>query len=146
MTDIEDIGTGLAVAIKAVLNLDKRLSALEGDGMQKKCGEAAKANGWHDAYNSMTDPATRRDHIITKTMLIVSELAEAVEELRDGHTPTEVYFQLDGKPEGFSVELADAVIRSYDLAEMIGVDLDSLIEEKLEYNKTRGQMHNGKVV
>ena len=78
-------------------------------------------------------------------MLIVSELAEAVEELRDGHTPTEVYFQLDGKPEGFPVELADAVIRSYDLAEMVGVDLDSLIEEKLNFNKQRGYKH-GKTV
>lgn len=144
MTDIEDIGTALPLVIKSVFELDERLKALETDNMQSRCGAAAKANGWHEAYENMPEEY-KRDHIITKVMLIVSELAEAVEELRDGFAPDETYYSDGGKPEGFAVELADAVIRAYDLAEMVGVDLDSLIEEKVSYNKTRGYKH-GKTV
>ena len=144
MTDIEDIGTALPLVIKSVFELDERLKAIETGNMQRRCGAAAKANGWHEAYENMPEEY-KRDHIITKVMLIVSELAEAAEELRDGFAPDETYYSDGGKPEGFAVELADAVIRSYDLAEMVGVDLDSLIEEKLEFNKTRGYKH-GKTV
>ena len=144
MTDIEDIGTALPLVIKSVFELDERLKAVETDNMQSRCGAAAKANGWHEAYENMSEE-DKRDHIITKVMLIVSELAEAAEELRDGFAPDETYYSDGGKPEGFAVELADAVIRAYGLAEMLGVDLDSLIEEKLDFNKTRGRMHNGKL-
>lgn len=144
MTDIEDIGTALPLVIKSVFELDERLKAVETDNMQSRCGAAAKANGWHEAYENMSEE-DKRDHIITKVMLIVSELAEAAEELRDGFAPDETYYSDGGKPEGFAVELADAVIRAYGLAEMLGVDLDSLIEEKFSYNKTRGYKH-GKTV
>ena len=144
MTDIEDIGTALPLVIKSVFELDERLKALETDNMQSRCGAAAKANGWHEDYENIPEEY-KRDHIITKAMLIVSELAEAVEELRDGFAPDETYYSDGGKPEGFAVELADAVIRSYDLAEMLGLDLDARISEKLEFNKTRGYKH-GKTV
>lgn len=46
-------------------------------------------------------------------MLIVSELAEALEAHRDGQDP--VYYEIEGgKPEGAAIELADAVIRCLD--------------------------------
>jgi len=49
-------------------------------------------------------------------VLVCSEICEAHEELRDGHTPTEIYYSHDGqKPEGFPVEIADAIIRILDI-------------------------------
>lgn len=45
------------------------------------------------------------------------------------------------KPEGFVVELADAVIRVLDLAGALGVDLESAMLAKHDYNKSRPYRH-----
>lgn len=74
-------------------------------------------------------------------MLIVGELAEAQEELRSGHTVSEVYYAESGKPEGFGIELADAAIRILDLAEHCGMDLAALMAEKHRYNVGRPYKH-----
>lgn len=82
-------------------------------------------------------------------MLVVTELAEAFEEYRDNHGVQEVYFQEDHhgnmKPEGFPVELADTVIRIFDIAEAFGIDLESEIARKVEFNRMRPFKHGGKV-
>lgn len=68
----------------------------------------------------------------TKMALIHSEISEAFEgffnSAKDDHLPTR---------EAAEVELADAFIRIMDLAEKMGFDLMSAINEKQEYNKTR---------
>lgn len=65
-------------------------------------------------------------------MLIVSEIAEAMEGerkgLQDDHLPHRLMAE---------VELADALIRIFDYAGMQGYDLGGAFAEKLEYNKTR---------
>lgn len=86
-----------------------------------------------------------------KLALVHSELGEATEELRkltpnptgeDGIPgPEYVYYRDDGKPEGFGMELADAVIRIMDIAAHCGIPLIDNILEKHEYNKTRPYMH-----
>lgn len=45
------------------------------------------------------------------------------------------------KPEGWAVELADAVIRIADLCGHEGIDLEAIIREKMEYNATRPYKH-----
>jgi hypothetical protein len=75
-----------------------------------------------------------------RLQLIGDELSEAHEELRSGHTWTEVYYDGD-KPEGFSIELADAQIRIWDLAQTRKVDLASAVLEKMAFNETRPRKH-----
>lgn len=105
--------------------------------------------------------------------LIHSELSEALEEFRNGHKATEVYYpkppeqdildelladkiitqaefdKMGGepklpKPEGVPIEIADAVIRIADLCGYLGIDLEEAIRIKTEYNKTRATRHGGK--
>jgi hypothetical protein len=49
------------------------------------------------------------------------------------------------KPEGFPVELADAVIRILDLASWLGIDIGAVMDMKIAYNKTRPHLHGRKV-
>lgn len=73
------------------------------------------------------------------TMLIVSELAEAVEEERSGRD--DMWYGDDGKPEGVDVELVDALIRLLDLLGSRYVDVDLIMREKRAYNATRPKKH-----
>ena len=61
-----------------------------------------------------------------------SELSEALEghrkNLQDDHLPHRKMLE---------VELADCIIRIFDLAAGLGLDLNGAFWEKLEYNKTR---------
>ena len=70
--------------------------------------------------------------------LIISEVAEAIEAVRSGKAP---YYLENGKPEGQLAEMADVVIRVADLCGSRGWDLQTAIEEKLKFNKTRPQKH-----
>lgn len=74
--------------------------------------------------------------------LIHSEVSEALEAWRENQPA--LWFGKGGKPEGWGVELADTVIRILDVCEVEGLDLQALIEQKMEYNKTRPYRHGGK--
>jgi len=71
----------------------------------------------------------------SKLMLMVSEIAEALEVIRHPESATE----------SLDIELADAIIRIADYAGFAGIDLDSAIASKSSYNKTRPDKH-GKVI
>lgn len=79
---------------------------------------------------------------LEKIALIMSELGEAVEEIRKGTPPR--YFE-GMKPEGTLVELADAVIRIADMCGYYGWDLEEAIKIKMTYNATRPYKH-GKTI
>ncbi len=79
-----------------------------------------------------------------KLMLIVTEVAEAMEDYRAGVDLVSMTVADDGKVNGFPAELADIMIRIADLAGHLGIDLDFAIRQKMAYNKTRPIRH-GKV-
>jgi len=89
-----------------------------------------------------TEPKTFGDVIA----LCHSELSEALEEFRNGRKPTEIYYSDGGKPEGIPIELADVVIRVFDFCGKEGIDIESAILEKHNFNKTRPTRHGGKVI
>lgn len=99
------------------------------------------------------------EHVIPRSlMLIVTEVAEAMEAYRDygfnvddERTIMDVVekAQNDGatadcKPEGMASELADVIIRVGDLAEHLGIDLDRAVTLKMAYNASRPYRHGGK--
>lgn len=99
-----------------------------------KSHRMAKEKGWWN-------PAKSTGELIA---LIHSELSEALEEYRNGHNLNEIYYSDEGKPEGFPVEIADAVIRIADMCGAYGIDLEITIAEKMYYNQTRSYRHGNK--
>ena len=78
-------------------------------------------------------------------MLMVSELAEAMEEWRNWHEPND--WRVDhGKPEGIPVELADVVIRILSFCAKFDINLQQAVLDKMAFNETRPHRHGGKRV
>ena len=99
--------------------------------LQMKChGAARDAGWWGDAQgNSVTaNPLC----FSNKLCLIHSEISEAMEGDRKGLMDDKLPHR-----EMREVELADAVIRIFDLAGAYGMDLGGAIAEKLVYNAQR---------
>ena len=102
--------------------------------LQREIYENAKAHGWWD------EPRTFGDVIA----LCHSELSEALEAFRNGEAM--VWVNDNGKPEGVAVELADCIIRILDWAGHNDMDMETIIRDKHEYNKTRPYRHGGKAL
>lgn len=112
---------------------------------QEHVHRIAREHGWWPEIDDGREPSPT--DINSRLMLIVSEVAEACEDLRDGSSLSEVRVRFgDKKPVGFAVELADVVIRVMDLAGALGIDLQRAIELKTEYNAKRPFRHGGKAL
>jgi len=78
-------------------------------------------------------------------LLAISEICEAQEELRDGRGTNEVYYQTlntgtgsTNKPEGFPVEIADAIIRLLDIGAKFEFDFEDLSDvESADYSDSK---------
>lgn len=103
------------------------------NGLVKTAHKAAADKGFWDTKPNLGE----------KIALIHSELSEALEEVRAGHAPDEVY-EVDGKPEGMPIELADVVIRVADLCGYYGIDLNAAVDRKFTYNERRPAKHGKK--
>ena len=98
------------------------------------CYAGSRAAGWHN------DPETGQPRTMAQNKALFpvrialchSELSEALEgdrkNVMDDHIPTRPVAE---------VELADTVIRVFDLAGAMGYDLGGAIAEKLAFNRTR---------
>lgn len=102
----------------------------------EECCEIAKSKGWYDSDE---------DTLPTKLCLVHSEISEALEEIRTGRAPNEIYLGKNNKPEGMPIELADAIIRIFDIAKKWDMDLDKAYEMKTAYNKLRPYRHGKKL-
>lgn len=89
------------------------------------------AAGWWN-FPDGTDTRTNPYTFSNKLALVHSELSEALEADRKSLMDDKLPHRL-----GREVELADAVIRIYDLAGAYGMDLGGALVEKMAYNKTR---------
>lgn len=128
------------------------------------------------SLNELRDEATRiaTEHGFTDStpgeelMLIVSELAEALEDIRAGRKIDEMHYEprhedgvlvehsfttplgpltIDGKqrkPCGVPSEIADAIIRCLHFAGKHGIDIDRAVTEKMAFNATRPFRHGKK--
>lgn len=107
---------------KSILELNSPYYANNINELQEVCHTLSVRAGWHENPRE----------IGTMLMLIVSELAEAMEGdrkgLKDDHLPHRDMME---------VELADAVIRIFDLSGKMGFDLGGALVEKLIYNQNR---------
>ena len=104
------------------------------DNLSDRINKTAHDKGWYD--NGVRNFGE-------SIALMHSELSEALEAWRD---PTEKAYRIkiDGKPEGWAVELVDCVIRIFDLLAENNISIDHIIEYKMKYNETRPYRHGGK--
>jgi NTP pyrophosphatase (non-canonical NTP hydrolase) len=113
-----------------------------------ECHYASVRKGWWEGLRLLPIEVPHgspfRDMVGSKLMLIVTEVAEAMEELRISDDITTGHLRVDGKPDGFPSELADVVIRCFDLAGYLNIDLAAEIRSKMAYNETREHRHGGK--
>jgi NTP pyrophosphatase (non-canonical NTP hydrolase) len=126
----------------------------------KKAHEMAKEKGFWETERNVSE----------LLMLIVSELAEALEALRKDHyadngvvkdllqdlelNKTDEEFVIkalefkvkfdEGVKSSFEDEIADVAIRLFDLCGGLGIDLQKHIELKMMYNSMRGYKHGKK--
>lgn len=113
----------------------------------KEMAQAAYENAVEKGFHSNPDGTPKERNVGEALCLIHSEISEAMEEYRKNPDLKHKYYrEKDGKPEGFVVELADAIIRIGDLCG--GIDciemLQECIVEKMAFNATRPFMH-GKI-
>ena len=103
--------------------------------------------GFHE--DRPTDPTNLAQWQGNKLLLIVSEVVEAHDEIRNGRAADETYYATipeqhpfaPFKPEGVPSEIADVVIRCFDFAGTEGFDLGNIILEKLRFNSGRPYRH-----
>ena len=87
---------------------------------------------WEDCDCSLESATTMDEYnaIGNRLMMIVGEVAEAQEGLRNGDK------------ENFKEELADVAIRLFDLCGGLDIDLEHEIEKKMLKNSNRPYKHN----
>lgn len=121
----------------------------------KKAQEIFLANKEKGFWDNQSRDIKNKDEVALKLMLIVSELGEAMEAHRKNKFANiEAYKKgvWDTFKQGFELnvkdtledEIADTIIRLFDMAGGLNIDLNFHIENKLKYNATREKLHGKK--
>lgn len=100
------------------------------------CNNSSAGAGWWNCPETgedlLSNPSYAHYVVATKMMLIVSEIAEAMEgyrkDLMDDKVPDRQMIE---------VELADSLIRIFDLAGKLGLDLGGATMDKMDVNTIR---------
>lgn len=71
----------------------------------------------------------KRNQMLGKLMLVVSEISEAAEEVRANNRL------------GFEEEIADAIIRIFDICGTMGIDIGNEVAKKMNINRLRPVRH-----
>lgn len=120
------------------------------EGIAKSHNTAVEKGFWDKEWN-----------LGEKLMLVTSELGEALEADRTGkYANTQKFneFLATGKytseeyvaafkenlKDSFEDEMADAIIRLFDLAGKMNIDLEYHIQHKMNFNSTRDKLHGKK--
>lgn len=109
--------------------------------LQTQAYDIARASGFYDPLDHPLPDEVRRLQIVQHLSMIASEVSEAINEIRDGANPRTVTYDVNLKPEGLPVELADIVLRTFSLAADLGIDLPTVIVDKIDYNRSRPRLH-----
>ena len=96
---------------------------------------------WTDRDELSKTPAGKVQVDIGCIALAITELSEAIENIRAGYTPD------DKVPEfsGLEAELADAIIRILDFAEARKLRVAEAVIAKAKFNEGRSERHGGKL-
>jgi len=106
------------------------------DRMCQKAHATAVDKGWWEESRGIPECLA----------LIHSEVSEALEAFRVGDKGTSIaYDGITKKPEGLAVEMADILIRVFDVCAAFNIPLADALAVKMTYNKTRSKRHGGKI-
>lgn len=111
-------------------------SVRRGTGVDTLAREMKRIRRHEMAYKDTPQRMT-----VVRLLLIATEIDEAIDAVLDpscaGHVP---------EVPAFDEELADVVIRTLELADTLGIDLERAVESKLRFNLGRGYRHGGKLI
>jgi NTP pyrophosphatase (non-canonical NTP hydrolase) len=105
----------------------------------------AREAGWHD------ENMPERERVAVYVLNIIGEASELWEAYRRGelHKPCDKAQSMRAIHQRpltcLEEELADIVIRVFDSAEALGIDIEAAIRAKSAYNETRPHRHGGKL-
>jgi len=88
----------------------------------QKVHRTALEHGWWNDYISYPE----------KMMMVITELAESVQEDRSDHIKER------------DTEIADAIIRLFDLCRFYDIDIETEIKKKMKINESREYKHGKK--
>lgn len=110
------------------------------NGLNKLAAQIAKWREEKGFYTPSTLHDTfQRDAMLGKLMLVVTEVAEAAEEVRKIGSGGRIVGPSDLI--SFYEEIADTFIRLLDICGTMGIDIEGAIEKKMEANALRPVRH-----
>lgn len=110
------------------------------DFIEIKKDQKAKISGYLITPEQYVRYMVEGDQVV-RIALAITELSEAIEAIRSGNPPDDKV----PKHSALAVELGDAVIRIWDLAGKLGIDLEKVISDKHEFNTKRPHKHGRKL-